>query len=65
MRRVYNNTNYASLYKTTDGGQNWGRLAFPTKADPYLLVIDPTNSQILYAVGREGDGNSPLSLFYL
>ena len=53
----YDSLRGAGIFKTTDGGANWTRLASTGTEDFYYvndLVISPTNSQRLYAATQTG-----------
>ena len=43
----------ATYYKTVDGGKNWITKRLPAKAVPTYLIIDPTDSAILYLGMRQ------------
>ncbi len=45
----------SGIYRTMDGGRNWSR-ATPKPAT--LLILDPNNSHVLYAVGPRGISKS-------
>ena len=42
-----------TYYKTLDGGENWITKRLPSKAVPTYLIIDPTDSAILYLGMRQ------------
>lgn len=47
MRTIWGGT--GGIYKTTDGGANWSKLATFPEQDILCLAVDPNDSQILYA----------------
>ena len=47
---LYKSSNERGIYKSIDGGNNWKRVLFANEnAGAVDLIIDPTNSRILYA----------------
>jgi photosystem II stability/assembly factor-like uncharacterized protein len=48
---------WSVLFKSTDGGASWSNTGF-TNSAVKLLVIDPSNSKIIYA-GTEGHYSAP------
>ena len=49
-------TAYTSVKKSTDGGHSWTAVSPPMGGQVYALAMDPQNSSVLYAGGREGAG---------
>lgn len=43
----------ASIYKTSDGGESWQALRSPSENSVANLIIDPNNTEIMYAVVNE------------
>lgn len=44
---------HTTYYKTLDGGENWITKRLPSKAVPTYLIIDPTDSAVLYLSMRQ------------
>jgi photosystem II stability/assembly factor-like uncharacterized protein len=59
----YTGSPFSLLYKTSNGGETWERLAFPPLTVPYLIVLDPTDSQIVY-VAAAVQGTSTVEGYY-
>jgi membrane fusion protein, macrolide-specific efflux system len=59
---MYLGTCYQGLWKTTDGGHTWAKVNTGTNAKAldsgrlWLVVIDPTNTQVLYTAPGYGVG---------
>ncbi len=53
------------LYKTTDGGENWVKMGLDSSEHISRIVIDPTNSNIVYVAvpGHLWNDNSARGLF--
>ena len=50
LGNIYSPTAERGVYKTIDGGQSWQQILFANKqAGAVELVLDPTNSRVLYA----------------
>jgi hypothetical protein len=42
-----------NLAKSIDGGSTWTPLAIPSLAEPFLVVVDPQSSDVIYTDDRE------------
>lgn len=50
LGNIYKPTQDRGLYKSTDGGKNWKKVLFANDQSGVVdLIIDPTNSRIMYA----------------
>jgi photosystem II stability/assembly factor-like uncharacterized protein len=49
-----NNDWFSSLFRSTDAGASWTSLSpgLPKRSDVWKLIVDPSNSSVLYAVVR-------------
>lgn len=43
------------FYKSVDAGETWERVSNPPAMHPFRIVVDPTNSQVIY-LGSKGEG---------
>ena len=51
---LYYSAHTGTVLKSTDGGETWNTLVLPVGGADFQLLIDPDNSQILYASGVYG-----------
>ena len=50
LGNIYKPSDERGLYKSVDGGKNWNKILFANEDSGVVdLIIDPTNSRIIYA----------------